>query len=1009
MKQIAEAVPGLQARWMVILCCLICYRLEAIDRDRRIDQLYHTAWTAKDGAPTFASTWAQTPDGFLWFGNTTGLYRFDGAKFEPYEILSGAPLPKAGVYSLFATLDGSLLVGWVSGGVSLLKDGQFQDYGGPGSGFPKDAVVVKFQRGGDGSIWALLGARGIFRVDDGRHWLRVGANLPIPGDYTAFCADQKGTLWFSAAKKIFFLRSGEKKFHEFTGDGTSMAQSPDGTLWLGSHNTIRSISYDGIGSEIWTPPVKDDGEVLFADAAGSLWFKQDGKGILRIPHPENKSSGHPLKPEIFSTQQGLSNDVVSEIFQDREGNIWVMTPAGLDSFRQSNVVPVRLPTSAAYAFLDSSADEVRLTTVFPHAVMTIRDGSVSAVRPWDFKTLYVYHAKDGITWLGTEDQGLVKITKDQAQLVDTPGQGVHEITEDARGRLWADVRGKGLFRLENHKWTSFSELGGPPQRAKSSLTDSSGRTWFGLADNHVAMLNQEKITVFTSNEGVGVRSVVNIQEAAGTIFIGGDEGLDLFSGRRFVPVIPNNRKSFEKVWALLGSNESGLWFAEAQGIVHIALSEIAAIKTDPQHRVSYDVFDFHDGLPSNPQRYVYSPPSIESPDGRVWFALESGIVWIDPKRIVHNSIAPGVFVDSVSTNGRTYSLPLSKVILPARTTSARIDFTATNMTIPERVRFRYQLEGVDKEPQDPGTRREAFYTNLGPGSYRFRVIASNNDGVWNKTGAVATFTIAPTFYQTGWFKASWVLIACLVAAGGYRFRVRQIANAMHARFNDRLIERTRLARDLHDTLLQSFQALMLHLQVVNELLPYGERAKAELEKSLAHADRAIAEGRSAVYDLRSSAIATSDLPESIKALGKELSEEGAGTFRLVVEGPPRKLQTMIRDELYCITREALRNAFHHAQARHIEAEITYGGRSFVLRIRDDGSGIPPEILEQGRPGHYGVPGMRERAKQIGGKLEIWSGVGTGTEIEVSIAASIAYGTSPGWSLFHISWRKRGDK
>jgi signal transduction histidine kinase len=259
-------------------------------------------------------------------------------------------------------------------------------------------------------------------------------------------------------------------------------------------------------------------------------------------------------------------------------------------------------------------------------------------------------------------------------------------------------------------------------------------------------------------------------------------------------------------------------------------------------------------------------------------------------------------------------------------------------------------------------------------------MAANPDGVWNESGATIVFSIAPAFYETWWFR-----LLCALAAGGimwmlYILRLRVVTAQLQARLGERLLERERIARDLHDTLLQSFQGLMLHLQVVNELLPHG-RAKVELEKSLGHGDHAIAEGRSAVYGLRSSAIATSDLAETIKALGDELSAEGAATFRLVVEGPPRKVQAMIRDELYRITREALRNAFHHAQARHIEAEITYGGRALLLRIRDDGEGIPSEVLEQGRPGHYGVPGMRERARQIGGKLDIWSGVGAGTEIE----------------------------
>jgi signal transduction histidine kinase len=323
------------------------------------------------------------------------------------------------------------------------------------------------------------------------------------------------------------------------------------------------------------------------------------------------------------------------------------------------------------------------------------------------------------------------------------------------------------------------------------------------------------------------------------------------------------------------------------------------------------------------------------------------------------------------------------------------------------VHMQYRLEGIDSAWLDAKLDGAAVYTTIPHGTYLFHVRASNGDGVWDRQGIIYRITQEPFFYQTAWFQALGVAAFLGMLCGLYWYRMRRLAHEFNVRLEERVTERTRIARGLHDTLLQSFHGLMLHLQVVNELLPHG-RAKAELEKSLGHADRAIAEGRSALYDLRSSAIATSDLPESIKALGDELSADGPATFRLALEGPPREMLTMIRDELYRIVREALRNAFHHAQARHIEVEITYGGRAFLLRIRDDGKGIPPGILEQGRPGHYGVRGMRERAKHIGGKLDIWSGVGAGTEIEFSIAASIAYGTSPGRTLFHLFRRKQND-
>jgi signal transduction histidine kinase len=230
--------------------------------------------------------------------------------------------------------------------------------------------------------------------------------------------------------------------------------------------------------------------------------------------------------------------------------------------------------------------------------------------------------------------------------------------------------------------------------------------------------------------------------------------------------------------------------------------------------------------------------------------------------------------------------------------------------------------------------------------------------------------------------------------------------AMNLRFEERLAERTRIARELHDTLLQSFQGLMLRLQVVDDLLPQG-KAKEQLEQSLERADQAIAEGRSAVYDLRSSAITTNDLAQAMRALGEELATQDSTAFHLVVEGSMRDLHPIIRDELYRITREALRNAFSHAAAHHIETEITYGERTFRLRIRDDGQGIPPELLEAGRAGHYGLSGMRERAQQIGARFEIWSGAKAGTEIELSVAGSIAYRTSPGRPLFRLFRKKAG--
>jgi len=283
-------------------------------------------------------------------------------------------------------------------------------------------------------------------------------------------------------------------------------------------------------------------------------------------------------------------------------------------------------------------------------------------------------------------------------------------------------------------------------------------------------------------------------------------------------------------------------------------------------------------------------------------------------------------------------------------------------------------------------RRQAIYTTLPSGTYTFRAQAAIRGGPWSEPGVALRVEILPPLWRTRPFQAAVCTVLFLIAWAAYRQRLNQVAR----QFEARLAERTCIARDLHDTLLQSFQGLMLRLQAVNELLPEG-KAKEQLEQTLKRADQAIAEGRTAVNDLRSSTVTRNDLAQAVTALGNELAANDTAVFHLVVEGRPRDLHPIVRDELYRIAREALRNAFGHARAHRIEVEISYAERLFRLRIRDDGEGIAPDILRHGRPGHYGLAGMGERARQIGAKLSIWSGAKSGSEIELKIPAYKAYG------------------
>jgi signal transduction histidine kinase len=539
--------------------------------------------------------------------------------------------------------------------------------------------------------------------------------------------------------------------------------------------------------------------------------------------------------------------------------------------------------------------------------------------------------------------------------------------------------------------------------AQRLAADPQSGIWLGLTNGDLARYRSGKVETFPY---VGhPNSKINALIATSDGSILGATAFGVLGWKNGVQQILTVRNGLpcDTIHALISDDQGDLWLHAQCGLIEIPNDEMERWWEQPEHRLKLKVFDALDGVQSGQGHFT---TSARSPDGRLWFATRGVLQMVDPARMAGNTVAPPVDIHAIVADRKSYSLE-ERLRLPPLTRDLQIDYTALSFTVPQKVVFRYMLEGHDVAWQEPGTRRQAFYNDLGPGTYRFRVIASNNDGVWNEAGAFVDFSVAPAFYQAFWFQATCVIAFLASLWGIYRYRLHHISREFNVRLEERVGERTRIARDLHDTLLQSFHGLMLRLQVVDELLPQG-KAKEVLEQTLERADQAIAEGRNAVYDLRSSATITNDLEQAVEALGHELATQGAPAFHMMVEGPTRGLRPIIRDELYRISREALRNAFSHAGAHNIEAEITYTERLFRLRIRDDGEGIAPTILEQGRSGHYGLPGMRELARQIGAELNIWSGVGAGTEIELSIPGSLAYGTSPGRFRFRLFRKRAGE-
>jgi signal transduction histidine kinase len=507
------------------------------------------------------------------------------------------------------------------------------------------------------------------------------------------------------------------------------------------------------------------------------------------------------------------------------------------------------------------------------------------------------------------------------------------------------------------------------------------------------MIDGAKRIFFTRDRGLDVGSPI-VGSAFGTqVWISGAGGLGSFDGNRFLKIRGSDDSLFAGVSAILPTDHHGLWLKAPQGIVQIPQDELAAFLHDHAHAVRYRIFDVATDFAAPLARSNYATTgtdAVRSGDGKLWFAVLGGVAMIDPAHLAMNDKPAPVFIRNLTANGRTYST-YRDLILPKSTREVSLDYTALSLTLSERNRFRYQLVGLDANWKDAGTRRQAFYTNLEPGTYTFRVIAANNDGVWNNTGAAITFRIPPTFFQTIWFRTLATLIFALLLWAFFLIRLHYMNKQTEARLRERLIERERIARELHDTLLQGFQMLVLRFQVITDTLSPDNPATGLLQESLMRSERALQEGRDRVSALRSEAEPGDDLVAEIQQFGDNLSAGSTTAFHLSVEGTPTTLQAVVHEELRMIAHEAIANAFRHAGATTIKCQLKFERRHFTFICSDDGCGIPEGMFGTKKlRNHWGIVGMQERTRKIGAALHIQPADPCGTKIELKLRAAIAY-------------------
>jgi|HubBroStandDraft_6_1064221.scaffolds.fasta_scaffold44491_1 signal transduction histidine kinase/ligand-binding sensor domain-containing protein len=953
-----------------------------------------TDFTVENGLPNnVVNAIVETENGLLWVGTDSGLASFDGREFTPIDLETPGTPPQGGIHALLESTKGDLWVGTDAGVVRISKIAldQFSStlltFYRLGAG-PSNQVQDLFQDR-NGVLWAGSN-HGLYREDSGKfvsvipdlsisriaenlagHLLLINdgefiewdvqqtyahpdlaKTLGIPGsDIFHVFQDHTGTTWYSTHHGVF--RSGSKPMPQLrpvptaTTSALRTYEDSQDNIWIITGTGVYRIAGDVIED---TPVPNTLPRCFHADREGGYWVGTNGNGLIHLKQRIVR---------MFTVADGLLSNIAMTVIPSQDGRIWVGGNCGLSVY--------------------------------------------------DGKRFQSYREKDGLL-----------------------NSCVWSLAEDQNRNLWIGTYGGGLFRFRDGRFVQYSlEQGLPSKVVLQVVVAGDGSLWMATP-NGVSHMQNDRFRNYTVADGLSSNQVITIfEDRSGRIWACTQGGLDLLNGERFVP-FPSaelNDKPFVvrlmedfsgnlysanspkgislvkdsqfvqlsenlKVLEIVEAPGRVLWGSGTNGILRVRLDDLKSSFEDRDSPLDYELIDQSDGLDSI-QCSIGSPNMAISSDNKLWVATVKGLAMIDLTYLPSAGRKPKVFIGEV-TVGSNRLLAGSKTVLPPGTNHVELHLEAVDLESPEKIRLQYRLDGVDGGWLNATESRTAVYTNIPHGSHTFHVRATSSDGVWDRVGIAYNITQQPYFYQRTWFLFFCIAALVLSAWQVSQWRMRQAEARAHLQMEERLSERARIARELHDTLLQSFQGLILKFQRARNLLPARPvQAMETLDTALDKAERAIMEGRDAIHDIRSFTPIGRDLADELSALGEELAvidgRSSLPSLRVVVEGGPKAVQPLARNQLLQIAREALRNAHTHADARNIEAEIRYEERMLRVRIRDDGKGINQEHLgEAGRAGHYGLRGMRERAAQIGARLDIWSEQGAGTEIDLSIPDRVAY-------------------
>jgi signal transduction histidine kinase/ligand-binding sensor domain-containing protein len=1004
-----------KCRFLLATLCLAliaskCYAQTPL----KLSQLNHTSWTAREGAPSDIQGLVQAPDGALWIGAGAGLFRFDGISFTPFQPAHGEPvLPGMSVGTLSIAHNGTIWAGFKPTGVVAIQNGHIHVYG-TGDGLPA-AVPKQLLEGPGGTMWAVI-EKHLYRLAN-NHWQMESAdNLPASDRVYKTFFDRAGVQWVGTNQRIYRRPPGAARFEPTSEPGGlvwQFAESPRGELWLAvvdealTHASVRRLDVEGHRSNVAASSDVDAEDMLF-DASGTLWISAEhGLWTLRAANGTQNPNDHDVTGDVVSDrydhQHGLTSDNTISILEDTSGDIWVGTIRGLDRFKQPKFIyPDGGATSDAGMIL-TSCDNGDVWLGLPRLpLIRVRNGQASPQKTIASQIYSMHCGHSGLLYF-TDEKGVNIFDGANSRSIGLPAGlppfSAKQVIEMPDRTLLAPFRnGAGFWRWSAGTWSQIPTQGMPTGTALVIYLDRHQRLWSGFAKDRIGMLDGSTSSSF---HGPGIGDITAFAETSHGFLAGGVNGLALFRNNHFEALRLRDELHIRGISGIAETKDGDLWLNGAYGVIHISAAEIGKAVQSGAYEVESELIT--EGDVSGPAPLTYSiPTTVHGPSDTVWFSSSNAAFYIDPAEFPRNPKAPLLSVLSVAADGEPAPADLR---VRAGVNTLVIHYAGINLAAPERVSYRYRLEGSDRDWQNVGRRTEAIYTRLRPGRYIFHVVASNGEGIWSAPTTLR-FTILPAFYQTFWFIALSALLVVGAIWSAIMVRLRRASETARIRAEERAEERVRIARDLHDTLLQSVQGLLLQFQVAAETFPTEGKPRKVLERALSSADTVLAEGRDRVKDLRTSGLQGASLAEALEAVGEQTIQGDRPTFRVSVQGAVMELDPTVLEELFCIGREAITNAFNHADANIIDVTIVYARKTLTLTFADDGRGMDAQTLADfSRAGHWGLVGMKERASRIEARLHCESTPERGTTLTISLPAARAYRDSRGRHRWLTAWRR----